>query len=161
MDNEERMGKIPDNATVVRDAEKNVDEPAQLDALIMQHNEEVKTEDLPVEPPSDVPNAPALPLGNQHLKSNGLTVVAGWDNFRLAPADRTRKEMHLVLISDTATDFLVYASDVANLNTVQAARVYAGAGNEVVLTDYQGEIWVGVPSGFTGPGYLGYVAVAE
>lgn len=134
-------------------------ESALLDDLVESDATPPGPAEMPVEPANTVP-ATVPPRGARELVTGSVVVASGWDSVRLAVADDNRREIHIYATSGTATDSVLFGDDSSKLAAnMSAAILYSG--QEIILSDYCGPIWVKPAAGITGPITVSFVAVTR
>lgn len=142
------MSEIPGESVDTRDAEL-------IDDLVESAAEPPPRSEWPVSKTENSPiQAEYSPFKN--LVTASADVLAVWPPHRIINADNSRKEVHIYCASDTATDYVIFADSDSKMNSL-GARCYAG--QEIVLDNYAGPIWVKVVG--TGPVSVNVVAVTK
>jgi hypothetical protein len=112
------------------------------------------------EKPKPEPEKPLPPVGHARLVSGSATLASGGAAFQLRSPDATRKEMHLIVSSGTATDMVRVASTLGDANHDLTAYLIP-VGVEVVLRDFTGPVWVALSANSTGPAAIAMTSVVE
>lgn len=138
------------------DEETGEHEARLIDELV-QPKSPLEPAELPKE---SAPPAPVLVSpGPNRLMTKRETIADGWAPIKVMNADPLREELHLYAVSDTAIDFVYFASDSSAIDGMGAA-LYSG--QHLILSDFTGEVWIAFPSsGVTGPVTVNAVAVTR